>query len=108
MMLEHRLIGRAGALDGIEFSKPPHSKFADRVEDGVGNRADMRVNPSQITQNVEVKRCGLYCLRTALAQTIEVPLSGSELQIAQRAFLDQKLAGFIRVSRHEDAERDPQ
>jgi hypothetical protein len=40
------LRARSGALNRTKFGEPPHSKFANRVENRVGNRAD--VLPSRV------------------------------------------------------------
>ena len=47
---------RAGELNRIALSEPSHSKFAHRVEDWIGDRADMRMNSPEIAQDVEMER----------------------------------------------------
>jgi hypothetical protein len=42
------------------FSELPFSRFARRVEHWVRNRANMRMDPPEITQYVKMKRCGFY------------------------------------------------
>src|SRR5450759_3135326 len=67
----------------------------------------MRVNSPQVAQHVEMQRGGFDRFGTALAQAVEMPFGGGELGIAQQRLLREKLARFIDVARHEDAERDP-
>src|SRR5713226_7755799 len=55
-----------------------------------------------------MQRGGYDRLRPAFAQTVQMPFGGGKLGIAQQRLLREKLARFIDVARHEDAESDPQ
>src|SRR5260370_41098383 len=54
------MCGCAGEFNGATFSGLRFSQFARRVEHGIRNRADMRMDPPEITQYVKMEGRGFY------------------------------------------------
>ena len=57
----------------------PCWQFAGGFQDGIGNRTDVRVDPSKITQDVEMQRASLYTFRTTFAKPLEMPFARGKL-----------------------------
>ncbi len=51
----------------------------------------MRVNSPEVAQDVEMKRGGLDGLGPAFAETVQMPLGGGELGIAQICLFGKKI-----------------
>jgi hypothetical protein len=79
------MCGRTGEFNRTTFSEPPFSELARRVEYGVRNSANMRMDPPEIV--VKIEGCGFYRIGAALSQAINMPSGGSEFHAAQEPFL---------------------
>src|SRR5258708_7047347 len=55
-----------------------------------------------------MQRRGFDGLGATLAQAVQVLFGSGKLRVAQMSLLREKLASFIDIAQHEDAERHPQ
>src|ERR1700759_2958814 len=83
------------------LSEPARQQLAAFFEDGVGRRRDMRVDPLQVAQQVEVKRTGLTALHPAGANATEMRLGCAGFEIAEPLLLAKQSARRANVVSHE-------
>src|SRR6186713_2626305 len=81
----------AARRDGIGLLQSRLGEYARLLEDRVGNRADVRVDPAQVGDQVEVQRRGLDAFNRLAGEPLEVGIRVSALEIAEQHLLRKKL-----------------
>src|SRR5713101_8716288 len=107
-----RLLGRCGAPAGSTrpspLLQPARLQLARGLQDGIGDRANVRVDALQVTQHVEVQRTRLDALRASFTKPSEMIFRGGARRFANLNLLPEELASDADIARHEDAERELQ
>src|SRR5689334_14356214 len=96
--------GGRGDRGGLGVGTAARLELASSIQYGIGDRADMRMNPLEIAQHVEMQRCGFQAFGAAFAQPVEMPLGRCQFGVAERGFLAKQLVGLADFARHEYAE----
>src|SRR5262245_62050746 len=84
--------------------KPAPARLAGLLEDGIGDRHQMRVDALQVAQDVEMERAGLDRLRPVAPEALEMLVGGQALALAKAHLLGEQLARDRRIARHKGGE----
>src|SRR6186997_1500400 len=87
-----RAVVRGAERRELRLADPGRREGAGRLEDRVGDAADVRVDPLEVADQVEVERARLDALRGVLAQAGDVVGGVLVLEVAEvRLLLEQPL-----------------
>lgn len=81
------------------------AELARLLEDGIGDRGQMRVDALQVAQDVEMQGARLDALDPPAPEPLQMPLGGGALALAELHLLLQKLARHLDVAPHEERQR---
>ncbi|KAF5305017.1 hypothetical protein FQA39_LY18984 [Lamprigera yunnana] len=99
----------ASALVGCEVVfEAAVGQGAGGFQDGVGDRAQQRVDAFQVADQVDVQRAGFDALQGVVRQALQVRCRVGQLQVAKARFFFEQLLRVAQVAGEEDAHRQAQ
>src|SRR5687768_13353847 len=88
--------------------QPRACEHARLLEDRIRDRAEMRVDPSHVGDEVEMQRRGLDALDRVAGEPLQVRIGVRALEVADEHFLREQLLRALLVPVEEDAGRETQ
>src|SRR5579862_3439318 len=97
--------GRRDRLVGLEARPREHAGF---LEDRVGDRADVRIDPAQIGDQVEMQRRRLDAFDGVARKASEVRVRVSALEITEQHLLREQFLRLLEIAVEEHRKPEPQ